>query len=238
MKCSDMNSESSTRNEKSNERPNGIPDKELIDRTKGFLDKEEGIRLYQVGLEASLKGPCLEIGSYCGKSTLYLGAACQENKSTLFAVDHHSGSEEQQPGEGYFDPATYDIRQGRMDTFPLFRKAIIDGGLEDTVVPILAKSEVAARQWATPLSLVFIDGGHSFAAAYTDYNSWAGHIMPGGYLLIHDIFKSREEGGQAPHYIYKLAAASGLFQVLPMTKTLGVLKRRLCGELPQDLPLI
>jgi len=218
--------------------PNERPDEALIDRTKGFLDKDEGLRLYQIALDASRQGPCLEIGSYCGKSTLYLGAACRENRSILFAVDHHSGSEEQQPGEGYFDPETYDIRQGRMDTFPLFRKALIDGGLEDTVVPILARSEVAARQWATPLSLVFIDGGHTFAAAYTDYNSWAGHIMPGGYLLIHDIFKNPEEGGQAPHYIYKLAAASGLFQVLPMTKTLGVLKRRKCGELPEDLPAV
>lgn len=210
----------------------------LIDRTKGFLDKEEGLRLYQVGLEASRLGPCLEIGSYCGKSTLYLGAACRENNSTLFAVDHHSGSEEQQPGEGYFDPETYDIRQGRMDTFPLFRRTLMDGGLEDTVVPILARSGVAARHWATPLSLVFIDGGHSFAAAYTDYNSWLGHIMPGGFLVIHDIFMNPEEGGQAPHYIYKLASASGLFEVLPMTKTLGVLKRRKCGELPEDLPVI
>ena len=213
-------------------------DEKQIDNTKGFLDKDEGRRLYQIALEVSRLGPCLEIGSYCGKSTLYLGAACKNNNSTLFAVDHHSGSEEQQPGEGYFDPETYDIRQGRMDTFPLFRKALIDGGLEDIVVPILVRSEVAARQWATPLSLVFIDGGHTFSAAYTDYNSWAGHIMPGGYLLIHDIFKNSEEGGQAPHYIYKLAAASGLFQVLPMTKTLGVLRRRQCGELPEDLPVI
>ena len=233
-----MKSKSLIPNKRPDENSNKRPDEKLIDRTKGFLDKEEGLRLYQITLEVSSLGPCLEIGSYCGKSTFYLGAACRENNSTLFAVDHHSGSEEQQPGEGYFDPETYDIRQGRMDTYPLFRKALIDGGLEDTVVPILAKSEVAARHWATPLSLVFIDGGHTFKAAYTDYNSWVGHIAPGGYLLIHDIFKNSEEGGQAPHYIYKLAAASGLFQVLPMTKTLGVLKRRPCGEFPDDLPVI
>jgi predicted O-methyltransferase YrrM len=234
MKCSDMKSEFPVSNKIMAEGLN----EQLIDLTKGFLDKEEGLRLYQFGLDASRKGPCLEIGSYCGKSTLYLGAACRKNNSTLFAVDHHSGSEEQQPGEGYFDPETYDIRQGRMDTYPLFRKTLIAGGLEDTVVPILAKSEVAARQWATPLSLVFIDGGHSFSAAYTDYNAWVGHIIPGGYLVIHDIFLNPEDGGQAPHYIYNQAAASGLFQIMPMTKTLGVLKRRLCGELPEDLPLI
>ncbi|RJP92567.1 MAG: class I SAM-dependent methyltransferase [Desulfobacteraceae bacterium] len=208
----------------------------LIDRTKGFLDKEEGFRLYTVARDAGRLGPCLEIGSYCGKSTLYLGAGCREAGSVLFSVDHHTGSEEQQPGEGYFDPETYDVRQGRMDTFPLFRKALIQGDLEDTVVPIVSKSAVAARRWATPLGLVFIDGGHSFPAAFTDYQSWVGHIMPGGYLMVHDIFKNPEEGGQAPYYVYQKALASGLFHELPMTKTLGVLKRLACGELPEDLP--
>jgi predicted O-methyltransferase YrrM len=208
----------------------------LIDRTKGFLDKDEGQRLYETALVAGRLGPCLEIGSYCGKSTLYLGAGCRESGGILFSVDHHSGSEEQQPGEGYFDPETYDVRQGRMDTFPLFRKTLMLGELEDTVVPIVSTSAVAARKWATPLSLVFIDGGHSFSAAFTDYQSWVGHIMPGGYLLVHDIFKNPKEGGQAPYYVYQKAIASGLFQELPMTKTLGVLRRLVCGEIPADLP--
>jgi len=211
-------------------------DQQLINQTKGFLDKEEGQRLYEVALKASKIGPCLEIGSYCGKSTLYIGAACKKNDSVLFAVDHHLGSEEQQPGEGYFDPETYDSKYGRMDTFSLFRDAIIKGGLEDTVVPIVACSAVTARYWTTPLSLVFIDGGHTYEAAYTDYNSWLGHIMPGGYLLVHDIFKDPEEGGQAPYHVYQLAVASGLFQKLSMTKTLGVLQRMKCGVLPDDLP--
>lgn len=209
---------------------------DLIDRTKGFLDKDEGQRLYETALVAGRLGPCLEIGSYCGKSTLYLGAGCRESGGILFSVDHHSGSEEQQPGEGYFDPETYDVQQGRMDTFPLFRRALAEGNLEDTVVPIVSTSAVAARKWATPLGLVFIDGGHSFAAAFTDYLCWAGHILPGGYLLVHDIFKNPEEGGQAPYYVYQKAVASGLFQELPMTKTLGVLRRLACGELPVDLP--
>lgn len=211
-------------------------DEKLIDQTKGFLDPDEGHRLYDIALEAGKNGPCLEIGSYCGKSTLYLGAACKEDNSILFAVDHHLGSEEQQPGEGYFDPETFDPKNGRMDTFPLFRNAIIKAGLEECVVPIVARSEAAAKYWATPLSLVLIDGGHTYQAAYTDYTSWVGHIMPGGYLLVHDIFKNPEEGGQAPYYVYQQAIASGLFRKLPMTKTLGVLQRLRCGELPENLP--
>ena len=47
---------------------------------KGFLDAEEGKALYGLALGASSRGPVLEIGGYCGKSTLYLGLACKKNK--------------------------------------------------------------------------------------------------------------------------------------------------------------
>ena len=213
-----------------------LPDKKLLKNVKGFLDQEEGKRLYQIALEAGRMGPCLEIGSYCGKSTIYLGTACREAGTILFSIDHHRGSEEQQPGQEYFDPELFDAQTGCVDTFKNFRKTIVTAGLEDTVVPMVCKSEVAARLWATPLSLVFIDGGHTYEAAITDYNAWVGHIMPEGYLLIHDIFQDPEKGGQAPYHVYKLALASGLFEELSMTKALGVLKRLSCGHIPNKLP--
>jgi predicted O-methyltransferase YrrM len=197
----------------------------LLEEIKGFLDEEEGRCLYGIALKASRQGPCLEIGSYCGKSAIYLGSACKANNGILFSIDHHRGSEEQQPGEEYFDPDLFDARSGRIDTFKEFRRIIEKAALEDTIVPIVCRSEVAARLWATPLSLVFIDGGHSYEAAFTDYQCWSRHIMPEGYLLIHDIFIDPKQGGQAPYEVYKLARASGLFQELPMVKTLGVLQR-------------
>ena len=210
-------------------------DQKLIDSVKGFLDPEEGRGLYEFGLKASCLGPCLEIGSYCGKSTVYLGSACKKNNSILFSIDHHRGSEEQQPGEEYFDPELYHPPSGRIDTFQTFRKTLDDAGITDSIVPMVCTSEVAARKWATPLSLVFIDGGHSFESAYTDYNVWAGHITEGGYLLIHDIFPDPAEGGQAPYQIYKLALASGLFQEVTMIKTLGVLQRREIDNVSDDI---
>ncbi len=206
-------------------------DVKLLDDIKGFMDEDEGRRLYEIALEASRLGPCLEIGSYCGKSSIYLGSACMQNKGILFSIDHHRGSEEQQPGEEYFDPGLFDPETGRIDTFKEFRKTLEKAGLQETVVPIVSRSDVAARLWKTPLSLVFIDGGHSYEAAYTDYRCWAKHLMADGYLLIHDIFFDPEKGGQAPRLVYELALKSGLFQELPMVKTLGVLRRHREGLL-------
>lgn len=201
-------------------------DPTLIENIKGFMDPEEGRGLYEIAIKASRLGPCLEIGSYCGKSSVYLGSACRENGAVLFSIDHHRGSEEQQPGEEYFDPALFDFKTFSMDTFPLFRQTLALAGLEETVVPVVSRSDIVARSWATPLSLVFIDGGHAFETARTDYECWAGHIVPGGYLLIHDIFENPEEGGQAPWEVYQLAVASGRFEELPRIKTLGVLQKK------------
>lgn len=196
-----------------------------IDSVKGFLNPVEGDALYHAALECARRGPCLEIGSYCGKSTVYLGTACQRAGAVLFAVDHHRGSEEHQPGEEYHDPQLYDPAAGLMDSFRAFRATLRRAGLEDTVVPVVAPTRVAARQWATPLSLVFIDGGHSLEAALVDYRAWSTHVVPGGILAIHDIFPDPADGGQAPYTIYRLALASRLYEELPRVETLGLLRR-------------
>lgn len=206
------------------------------ENVKGFLAEEEGCRLHDIALAASKMGPCLEIGSYCGKSAVYIGTACRTNGGTLFSIDHHSGSEDQQPGEMYFDPELYDHDVGRVDTFRTFRRTLILADLEDTVVPIVCRSQAAARSWSIPLSLVFIDGGHALETVFADYCSWAGHVMPGGYLLIHDIFEHPEDGGQAPFLVYRKALASGLFKPLAMTRSLGVLQRRTSGMMSDIFP--
>lgn len=196
-----------------------------ISTVKGFLAADEGEALFRLALDAAAIGPCLEIGSYCGKSTVYLGSACHEKNNTLFALDHHRGSEEHQRGEEYHDAELYDNAIDKMDSFPVFRDTLMRAELEATVVPIVSTSRVAARHWATPLGMVFIDGGHSLEAALCDYRSWSSHIALGGILAIHDIFPDPADGGQAPYHIWRLAEASGLFEPLPTVNTLGLLRR-------------
>ena len=154
-----------------------------------------------------------------------LGLACRQTGSTVFALDHHRGSEEHQIGEYFHDPSLYDASEGLMDTFREFRRNVRRAGLDEVVVPIVAGSEAAARHWQTPLAMVFIDGGHSLDAALTDYRCWMPHLRRGGTLAIHDLFADAREGGQAPYAIYRLALASGLFADLGQVNTLGLLRR-------------
>ncbi|OQY00711.1 MAG: hypothetical protein B6I26_06765 [Desulfobacteraceae bacterium 4572_130] len=198
---------------------------DFADTIKGFLEKDEAIRLYKITLKAARLGPCLEIGSYCGKSAYFIGTACKERNSILFSIDHHHGSLEQQPGQEYFDKELFDEKQGIIDTFRFFKNTLKKACLLDTVVPIVAESKIAAKKWSTLISMLFIDGEHIFETALNDYLMWSKHIMPGGFLVIHDIFMDPGQGGQAPRKIYEKALESGKYKKLEITNTLGVLKR-------------
>lgn len=198
----------------------------FLDQIKGFLAPEEGETLYRAGYAcAGLGRPCLEIGGYCGLSTVYLGLGVRDGGGILFSIDHHGGSEEHQPGEGFHDPELFDPDKERMDSFPEFERTLDRAGLRDTVVPIVASSRLVARMWATPLSLVLIDGGHSPEAAWSDYRGFAPHIVSGGLLAVHDVFLDAEQGGQAPREVRDAALASGLFHSENLITSLALLRR-------------
>jgi predicted O-methyltransferase YrrM len=192
---------------------------------KGFLDPEEGHALHDAALEAGLIGPVVEIGGYCGKSALYIGAACKAVGATLFSVDHHRGSEENQPGWDYFDPELWDEEAGSLDTLPFFRRTLRRAGLEETVVALVGRSRTVSDAWEAPLGMVFIDGGHSMQAALEDWQGWGPKVARGGILAIHDVFPDPADGGRPPYDIYLLAIASGLFVEICMVKSLRLLRR-------------
>jgi predicted O-methyltransferase YrrM len=198
----------------------------ILNTIKGFMDDAEAIQLFELAGQASKAGPVLEIGSYCGRSAAIIGTACQENNGILYSLDHHLGSEEQQHGEEYFDPELFDKRTGQVNTFPFFRETLRKTNLEDTVIPIVSSSIIVGKMWQTPLSMVFIDGGHSFEAVYNDFLTWSPHLLQNGFLVIHDIFLDPAKGGQAPRQVYEKAISTDDYTILEMTRTLGVLRRK------------
>ena len=181
----------------------------------GFMPDDEGLALHRAGLAGASVGPLLEIGSWCGKSAVYLGAAAHQAGTVLFCVDHHRGSEENQPGGEHHDPELVDPGTGRIDTLPSFRRTIADAGLEGTVIAVVGESSTVAAHWRTPLGLVFVDGGHGAGPANADYEGWSGHVAPGGILAIHDVFPEPADGGPPPYGIYRRALSSGRFVEAP-----------------------
>lgn len=189
------------------------------------MPPDEGLALYEAAMSLAVPGPLLEVGSYCGKSAIYLGAAAQSRGRVLFAVDHHRGSEENQPGWEHHDPELVDPELGMMDTLPFFRRAVHDAGLEDTVVAVVGDSPAVAAAWAGPLAMVFIDGGHGSEPARADYEGWAPHVAPSGLLAIHDVFPDPADGGRPPYEIYLRALDSGAFVEPRAVGSLRILHR-------------
>ena len=192
---------------------------------RGFMPAEEGLALYEAAKSLDVNGPLLEVGSYCGKSAVYLGAAAEATGRVLFCVDHHRGSEENQPGWDHHDPEVVDAELGVIDTLPFFRRTIRDAGLEKTVVAVVGDSPAVASLWATPLALVFIDGGHGAEPARRDYEGWSPRVAPGGLLAIHDVFENPADGGRPPHEIWCRALADGCFREQAAVGSLRVLQR-------------
>jgi MMP 1-O-methyltransferase len=197
---------------------------EVARAAKGFMPDDEGLALHEAGLKAAPVGPLLEVGSYCGKSAVYLGAAARAGGTVLFSVDHHHGSDENQPGWEHHDPEVVDAESGRMDTLPFFRRTVAAAGLDDAVVAVVGDSPTVARHWRTPLGLVFIDGGHALDVVAADYDGWAGHVAPDGLLVFHDVFEHPDEGGQAPYQVWQRAVIDG-FEPASTTGSLRVLRR-------------
>ncbi|MFD0021601.1 class I SAM-dependent methyltransferase [Streptomyces sp. NPDC058382] len=197
---------------------------------KGFMPVVEGLALYAAAAEATALGlPLLEVGTYCGRSTILLADAARTAGVTALTVDHHRGSEEQQPGWEYHDPTVVDPEVGRMDTLPTFRRTLHAAGLEEHVVALVGRSPQVAAVWGGPLGLVFIDGGHTDEHANGDYEGWAPHIADDGLLVIHDVFPDPAHGGQAPYRVYRRALASGAFTEISVTDSLRVLRRTGAG---------
>jgi predicted O-methyltransferase YrrM len=197
----------------------------LAERVRGFMPADEGRALYDAALRYLNGGVGVEVGTYCGKSTLLLGAAAQQTAGVLYTIDHHHGSEEHQPGWEYHDASLVDEVTGLFDTLTEFRRTLDAAGLDDHVVAIVGKSPVVARGWRSPLQLLFIDGGHTEAAATQDFEGWAKWVTVGGALAIHDVFPDPRDGGQAPYGIYCRAIDSGQFREASVTGSLRVLER-------------
>jgi predicted O-methyltransferase YrrM len=197
----------------------------LAEQVTGFMPADEGRALYDAAVKYLSDGVGVEIGTYCGKSTVLLGAAAQQTGAVVYTIDHHHGSEEHQPGCEYHDTSMVDPVTGLFDTLPTLRHTLDAAGLDDHVVAIVGKSPTVARGWRMPLRLLFIDGGHTEEAAQRDFDGWARWVDVGGALIIHDVFPDPNDGGQPPFHIYQRALGTAAFREVLTKGSMRVLER-------------
>ncbi len=192
--------------------------------TKGFMPDDEAAALSEAAQTCG-PGLWLEIGTYCGKSTVHLGAAAQAVGADLVTVDHHHGSEENQPGWQWHDASLVDPETGLIDTLPSLRRTLWLAHLEETVTPVVGSTAQVGRWWASPINFLFLDGNHTEEIAQHDYETFARHVVPGGTLAVHDVFPDPADGGAPPWHVVQRAVNSGAFEQISVTGSLRILWR-------------
>ena len=203
-------------------------DERLLDAARaavGFMPDDEGLALARGrAATAAARGPLLEIGTYCGKSAVYLGAAAREGGTVLFTVDHHRGSEENQAGWEHHDTDVVDPRTGRMDTLPFFRRTIEDAGLEDVVVAVIGRL-ADGRPRTGPRRSGCCSSTAATRTTSRSPTTRAGPATsrPAALLVFHDVFEDPADGGQAPFDVWQRAVADG-FTPVSTTGSLRVLR--------------
>ena len=210
---------------------------ELAKTVKGFMPENEGEALFEAALRIGTDrrsatngstrtgATVVEIGAWCGKSTVYLGAACESAGAVLFSIDHHQGSEENQAGWDHHDRQVVDPETNRIDTLPFWRRTILTAGLGATVVGMVGDSPTIAEHWAGPVDFCFIDGGHGSEPAWADFSGWSPKVAVGGILAIHDVFPDPADGGRPPYELWCAALDSGEFAEAGETGSLRLLRR-------------
>jgi hypothetical protein len=201
---------------------------DLARATTGFMPDDEGEALYLAAERAGATfgdSTFVEVGAWCGKSSVYIGAAAEKTGAVLFSLDHHHGSEENQAGWEHHDTTLVDADTGRIDTLPHWRRTIVGADLELAVIGLVGDSPTVSSRWSTPLAFCFIDGGHGEEPAWADYRGWSPHVVMGGWVAIHDVFPDPADGGRPPYDLWRDALDSGEFVEDGECGSLRVLKR-------------
>jgi len=149
--------------------------KKLTEKIDGFLSIKEGELLYNLAKNVKGKGVIVEIGSYKGKSTVWLARGSKAgNKIKVYAIDPHTGNPEHKK------------RFGKIWTFEEFKKNIKYAKVDDIVIPIVKTSEEAAKNFDKPVELIFIDGNHEYKFVKLDFEMWFPKVVNGGIMAFHD----------------------------------------------------
>jgi hypothetical protein len=159
-----------------------LPILKRIKSIKGWLDEGEADLLLAVCNRALSSLPpqsaVIEIGSFCGRSTVLLGSVVQSlgSQSKVYAVDSHEGI--------VGAPGSAEGVRSLGSTLDLFSANIAIHGLTSIVETVVQRSYEV--NWEKPIALLFIDGLHDYLNVSRDFRHFEAWVVPGGYIAFHD----------------------------------------------------
>jgi len=149
-------------------------------KNMGLITEREGETLYNLAKNGPGKGAIVEIGSFKGKSTIYLASGSKAaGREKVYAIDTHMAWKE----KGKTRAGIYVPKKG---AFKFFLSNLRKARVEDWVVPVKEYSHKANEKWSKPIRLLFIDGSHKYLHVKLDFLLWEPFIAKGGIIALHD----------------------------------------------------
>ena len=179
----------------------------IAERVDGWLSERQGRELFRAALACAGRGAIVEIGSWKGRSTVWLAAAARRAGTIVYAVDRHEASREDPTARTYDD----------------FRRNLTAAGLLDHVRPLVMSSREAERILEGPVGVLFIDGDHSDAGAQEDFTLWLPRLAPGAALLCHDVSTASYSGPR--RMFQRLVCRSAEFDAVRRVGSMMVARR-------------
>jgi predicted O-methyltransferase YrrM len=134
-----------------------------LDTLPGMTATRKCYLLYYLACLTQAPGQIVEIGSYKGKSTVWLAEAARRHGRKMTSMDPHI--------------------EGSLAEFQRLTRAF---ELDKVASLHQAYSHDLGRNWAQPISLLWIDGDHRYEGVRQDILDFAPHVTPGGMVVLDD----------------------------------------------------
>jgi len=155
--------------------------KKIAEGIQGWVSDREGAYLFQKAKDCS-KGIIIEIGSWKGKSTIWLGKGSKiGNKIRIYAIDPFDGR----------DSKFITIPQPDYSVFEIFKDNIEKAGLDGLITPIVSRSQDTSEKIKEGIELLFIDGAHEYEFVKKDFELYFPKVIKGGIIAFHDANEKR-----------------------------------------------
>ncbi|MCG3131014.1 MAG: hypothetical protein FLDDKLPJ_01789 [Phycisphaerae bacterium] len=147
----------------------------------GMMPPEQLLAIYRLAYAWPGAGDVVELGSWTGLTTCYLGTACEaRGRGHVYAVDTFAGTKE---GGSSYDA----IARHGGTTWPAFRRRVREAGLEERTTALIGDTVEQAKAYpGGPIRMLLIDADHSFEGVRRDFEAWRPRVAPGGLIVFHD----------------------------------------------------
>jgi hypothetical protein len=186
-------------------------------RVEGWLDDAEADLMITATVKAASlpldEIAIVEVGSYCGKSTVVLGMAVKQaglRGAGVYAIDPHDGK------VTGLDQSILQFEPTAEKFFHNLRAA----GVADVVTPLVACANQV--NWSKPIAFLFIDGFHDYENVSADFNHFAAWLPPGGLVGFHDC---ADYFPGVKRFVNELMS-QGDFKLFDQAKSLVILEKR------------